>query len=61
MEKLLLCPEEVAELLGVCRSRIYDLMRKRELLSVQIGKSRRIPVAAVHAYVARLSADADAA
>jgi excisionase family DNA binding protein len=50
MEKLLLSPEEAAEALGVGRSRVYDLMRTRQLHSVRIGKSRRVPVAAVHAY-----------
>jgi hypothetical protein len=29
--------------------------RTRQLLSVRIGKSRRVPVAAVHAYVERLT------
>ena len=55
MEKLLLSPEEAAEALGVGRSRVFDLMRRRELLSVQIGKSRRVPVSAVRAYVERLT------
>ncbi len=55
MEKLLLSPEEAAEVLGVGRSRVYDLMRKRELLSVRIGKSRRVPVAAVQSYVEHLT------
>ena len=55
MEKLLLSPEEVAEVLGLGRSRIYDLMRTRELQSVRIGKSRRVPVAAVHAFVEHLA------
>ena len=55
MEKLLLSPEEAAEALGVGRSRVYDLMRTRQLHSVRIGKSRRVPVAAVHAYVERLT------
>jgi excisionase family DNA binding protein len=55
MEKLLLSPEEAAQALGVGRSRVYDLMRTRQLLSVRIGKSRRVPVAAVHAYVERLT------
>jgi excisionase family DNA binding protein len=45
MEKLLLSPEEAAHALGVGRSRVYDLMRTRQLLSVRIGKSRRVPVA----------------
>lgn len=58
MEKLLLSPEEVAELLGVGRSRVYDLIRKRELVSVRMGKSRRVPVAAVHRYVELLTEQA---
>jgi hypothetical protein len=29
MERLLLSPDQVAESLGVCRSRVYDLMRTR--------------------------------
>ena len=58
MERLLLSPEEAAEVLGVGRSRIYDLMRKRELVSVRIGKCRRVPVAALKAYVERLTKDA---
>jgi excisionase family DNA binding protein len=55
MEKLLLSPAEAAEVLGVGRSRVYDLMRTRQLTSVRIGKSRRVPVAAVHPYVERLA------
>jgi excisionase family DNA binding protein len=55
MEKLLLSPEEAAHVLGVGRSRVYDLMHTRQLLSVRIGKSRRVPVAAVHGYVERLT------
>jgi excisionase family DNA binding protein len=55
MERLLLSPEEAAESLGVCRSRLYDLIRKREITSVRIGRSRRIPVAALRAYVERLA------
>jgi excisionase family DNA binding protein len=39
-------------------SRVYDLMRRRELISVQIGKSRRVPVAAVHRYVEQLTEQA---
>jgi excisionase family DNA binding protein len=58
MERLLLSPEEAAEVLGVGRSRIYDLMRKRELVSVRIGKCRRVPVAALKEYVERLTEDA---
>jgi excisionase family DNA binding protein len=55
MEKLLLSPEEAAGALGVGRSRVYDLMRTRQLRSVRIGKSRRVPVSEIHAYVERLT------
>ena len=55
MERLLLSPEQVAESLGVCRSRVYDLMRTRGLPSVKIGRARRVPVSAVRAYVDQLT------
>ena len=44
MEKILLNVEEAAEVLGVGKSTVYDLIRMRLLRSVRIGKSRRIPV-----------------
>ncbi|MEV4112397.1 helix-turn-helix domain-containing protein [Nonomuraea sp. NPDC049695] len=34
--------EEVAELLGVGRDKIYGLIRTRQLRSIKIGQSRRI-------------------
>ena len=40
MEKLLLSPEEAAEALGVGRSRVYDLMRNRELAKCADRRSR---------------------
>jgi excisionase family DNA binding protein len=47
--------EEVAELLGICRSRVFGLMNNGELASVKIGSSRRVPDQAVRDYVARLT------
>ncbi len=52
--KLLLRVEEVAQLLGIGRTRIYHLIASGELASVKIGGSRRVPTAAVHRYVAGL-------
>jgi excisionase family DNA binding protein len=54
MEKLLLSPEEAAEVLGVTRSTIYDLMRMRLLASVKIGRRRLVPVKACHEMVDRM-------
>ena len=54
MDKLLVSPEEAAELLGVGRSTVYDLMRTLELPSVKIGRARRIPTVALREFVEHL-------
>jgi excisionase family DNA binding protein len=54
--RVLLRPEEVATAMGIGRTAVFELMRTGELRSVKIGKSRRIPVDAVHDYVDGLSA-----
>ena len=51
MEKLLLKPAEVTEILGICRSRIYEMLATGELPSVRIGRSLRIPVDALKEWV----------
>lgn len=56
MEKLLLTPEEAAYTLGIGRSKVYVLLRAGVLGSVRIGGSRRIPVAMLQEYVAKLGA-----
>ena len=43
---------EAARFLGISRTKIYQLMRDGLLPYVQLGKSRRIPIAAVRAYAA---------
>lgn len=50
--------EEAAQLLGVGRTRVFDLIKLGELRSVKIGGSRRIPAAALDEYVERLLASA---
>lgn len=54
MDKLLLRVEEVAELLDVGRTRVYQLIRCGELRSIKIGGSRRIPSTAVQHYLDQL-------
>ncbi|MFC3687270.1 helix-turn-helix domain-containing protein [Aquipuribacter hungaricus] len=51
LSPLLLTPEEVAHILRVGRSRVYDLMRSHRLISVKIGGSRRVPIVAVQQYI----------
>lgn len=57
-ERLLLRVEEAAELCGLGRSKVYELVASGELESVQIGKARRIPRAALEAFVENLRASA---
>jgi excisionase family DNA binding protein len=60
MEKLLLTAEETAEILGIGRTKVYELLRVSLIESVKIDGCRRIPTVAVHAYVARLRREAAA-
>jgi excisionase family DNA binding protein len=39
----LLKPIEVAETLGISRSRVFELLAARELPSIHIGRSIRVP------------------
>lgn len=54
---LLLRVEDAAKLLNVSRNRMFDLIRQRQVASVKIGGSRRIPVRALAAYLDQLEAD----
>jgi excisionase family DNA binding protein len=60
MERLLVSPEEAAELLDVARSTVYDLMRLRVLASVKVGRYRRIPMSKLREYLDHLT-DVDVA
>ena len=52
--KLLLTVEEVARLLGLSRTRTYDLVGTGAIGSVKIGRSRRVARAEVERFVAAL-------
>lgn len=54
MDRLLCRPEEAAELLGIGRSKFYELMAEGVIDSVRIGTCRRIPLAALEEFVERL-------
>ena len=54
---LLLSIEESAAQLRIGRSRMFDLIRRGEVLSVKVGGSRRIPYDSLRAYVGRLVAE----
>jgi excisionase family DNA binding protein len=54
MNKLLLTPEEAAEVLSVGRTKLYQLISDGTLRSVRIDKSRRVPMSALVELVQRL-------
>lgn len=58
MNKLLLKPEEAAEVLSIGRTKLYALMAEGQLASVRIGNSRRVPLDAVNEFIARLEEEA---
>jgi excisionase family DNA binding protein len=50
---LAVAPREAGRLLSMCMTRVYQLMRDGTLESYRDGRARRIPMEAIHAYVAR--------
>jgi excisionase family DNA binding protein len=51
--KVLLTVEEVAQAMGLGRTFVYELVMRREILSIKLGRKRRIPVTALNDFVAR--------
>jgi len=43
MEKLLLKPLEAAQVLGIGRSLVYELIARKEIPSVRLGRCIRVP------------------
>lgn len=57
--RLLLTPVEAAAALGISRTRIFALLAGGAIESVQVGRSRRIPISALEDFVATLRAGSD--
>lgn len=51
MEKLLLTPPEAAALIGIGRTRVYDLIARGVLPSLRIGRSVRVPVEGLREWI----------
>jgi excisionase family DNA binding protein len=54
-DQLLLTVPEAAVVLRMSRAKLYELMRRGQVLSVMIGGSRRVPRAAVLTYIGELT------
>lgn len=51
MIRLLLTPEEAAQALGISRATLYPMLMRKQIPSIRIGGSRRVPVAALQQFV----------
>lgn len=60
MSSLLLTPEEAAAELRIGRSRMYDLIREGQVVSVRVGGSRRVVSDSLNAYIRKLVAEQSA-
>ena len=56
-DRLLLTPEEAARQLSVGRSHLYLKLASGEIESIRIGRSRRVPIRSLRAYIDRLVAE----
>jgi len=57
MDKLLLRPAEVGEMIGVSRAQAYVLIQKGTIPSVRIGTSVRVPLDDLRNYIKRLTSE----
>lgn len=55
--RVLLSVEAAAELLSVSRTRIYALIKDGQIVSVRVGRLRRVPTSALTEFTARLLAE----
>ncbi|MGW0192089.1 helix-turn-helix transcriptional regulator [Nonomuraea sp. NPDC003201] len=54
LEQRLLKVPQVMEVLGLSRWQIYNLIRSGDLESVKVGRSRRVPLAAIDQFISQL-------
>lgn len=51
LERMLLSPEEAAQVLGISRAMVYELLAAGRLPSIKLGRCRRIPMESVRRLV----------
>jgi excisionase family DNA binding protein len=54
-EVVLVTPEEAARRLSLGRTTVYGLIASGALSTIRVGRSRRVPVAALQRFVEQLS------
>ena len=55
--RLLWSVDEAAVVMGIGHSLLWDLVMRRKIASIKIGRSRRIPTTALQAYIAEQLAE----
>ena len=53
LDRKLLRPEELCEVLGLGRSTVYQLLRTQQLPCVRVGRAVRVPVRALDQWIAQ--------
>ena len=51
---ILVSVAEAAQMLSIGRTAAWELVRKNKIASVKIGRTRRVPIVAIHEYIQRL-------
>jgi excisionase family DNA binding protein len=54
MHKKLLNPAEAAEMIGISRTKVYELLAGGQIASVKIGARRLVPVEKIDEYIETL-------
>jgi len=57
LDPIVVRPHEACRMLSVGLTRLYELLHEGQLESFRYGRSRRITVASIHAYVERQLAE----
>jgi len=51
---ILVSVAEAAHMLSIGRTAAWELVRTNKIASVKIGRTRRVPIVAIHEYIQRL-------
>ena len=54
---ILVSVADAAQMLSIGRTAAWELVRKRKIRSVKIGRTRRVPIVAIQEYIQRLMDD----
>ncbi len=61
MDRVLFRITEAAEMLGLSRATVYELVQRREIRTLRVGTARRIPAEAIGEFVRRKEEEAETA